>query len=648
MRAIVLQGAAAWFVLVATSALATVRYVDVNNAAPAPPYTNWASSATTIQDAIDVALADDEIVVTNGVYAAGGRALYGTMTNRVAVDKPVTVRSVNGPAFTFIQGHQVSGTTNGDGAIRCAYLTNGAALCGFTLTNGATRTGGGFWQERNGGGLWCESANARMSNCVISRNSANLFGGGAYGGTLIGCTLVGNSTGQYGGGVYFGELSNCTLTGNSALNGGGAEGCVLNNCTLTYNTVEDSGGGAEGGTLNDCRLAANSARGDGAGASEATLHGCTLTGNGAGYRGGGAFYSFLTDCEISDNNADWEGGGTCYGTLNNCTLAGNSADEGGGAAGGTLNNCTLTRNSTGSGPADCPNTGGGVCGSTLNYCTLTGNSAGEGGGAAGATLNNCTLSGNSAFYDGGGAYQVTLNNCTLSGNSGSLGGGAFGGALNNCIVFYNTAVLGGANYNGNSTLNYCCTTPLPPGRSGNFTNAPRFVDLAGGDLRLQSNSPCINAGLNAYAPAGPDLDGHPRIVGGTVDVGAYEFQTPTSLLAYAWLQQYGLPTDGSADYADSDGDGLNNWQEWRAGTDPTNALSVLRLMKPVPGPSGVAVSWRSVDTRTYFLERSTNLGVAPIFLPLSSNIVGQAGATALLDTNAAGLRPLFYRVGVQE
>jgi len=216
-------------------------------------------------------------------------------------------------------------------------------------------------------------------------------------------------------------------------------------------------------------------------------------------------------------------------------------------------------------------------------------------------------------------------------------------------VYYNTGALG-ANYDssGRSGLNYCCTTPLPGSGLGDFTNAPLFVDQAGGNLRLQSNSPCINAGINAFAPAGLDLDGHPRIAGGTVDVGAYEFQAPASLLSYAWLQQYGLPTDGSADYVDPDGDGLNNWQEWRAGTDPTNALSVLRLMTPVPGPSGLTVSWQGVGTRTYFLERSTNLGVAPVFLALSSNIVGQVGSTTFLDTNTAGIGPVFYRVGVQE
>src|SRR5262249_39679506 len=146
--------------------------------AAAAPYASWSTAATNIQDAVDIAVAGDDILVTNGVYQAGARAVYQTMSNRVAVTKAVTVRSVNGPGVTVIKGYQVPETTNGVSAVRCVYVTDGAVLAGFTLTNGATQANGtSNAAQEAGGGVWCEFS-AVVSNCVLTGNSAQFGGGG--------------------------------------------------------------------------------------------------------------------------------------------------------------------------------------------------------------------------------------------------------------------------------------------------------------------------------------------------------------------------------------------------------------------------------------------------------------------------------------
>src|ERR1043166_2290802 len=323
-----------------------VYYVAVTSTTPLPPYSSWATAATKIQDAVDAAVAGAQVVVTNGVYEAGARAVYG-MSNRVAVTKALTVHSVNGPEVTRIVGYQVPGTTNGAGAVRCAYLTNGAVLTGFTLTNGATQMSGDPYTNQSGGAVWCESVSAVVSNCVLKGNSASSLGGAGYSGTFNGCTFVGNSA-YDGGGAIFGTLNDCALAGNSASwEGGGAYCATLNNCTLTGNLAV-GGGGAYGGTLNRCMLASNSAY-SGGGAESATLNNCALIGNSAGWIGGGASDGTLNNCALTGNSADTSGGGAMDGTLNNCTLTGNSAYKGGGACDATLNNCIVYYNRAGAG-----------------------------------------------------------------------------------------------------------------------------------------------------------------------------------------------------------------------------------------------------------------------------------------------------------
>jgi hypothetical protein len=246
--------AAAFLILFVINASASGLYVDLNSTNPTPPYTNWATAARVIQDAVDVSTNGDLVLVANGVYQTGGRIVSGdSTTNRLAVTNAVTVQSINGAAATVIKGYQVPGTTNGYSAVRCVYLATNATLIGFTLTNGATQLSS---PANGGGGVRAQSAGAYVSNCVIVGNSA-VLGAGAFSGTLNNCALSNNVAQNTGGGAYAmyfesfslsSALNNCLLVGNSASYGGAvgaAVGCrvFLNNCTITGNSASIQGGG---------------------------------------------------------------------------------------------------------------------------------------------------------------------------------------------------------------------------------------------------------------------------------------------------------------------------------------------------------------------------------------------------------------------
>ena len=220
-------------IFLAIRAGATTFYVDVSNAVPAPPFSTWSTAATNIQDAIDAATDGDQILVTNGTYQAGGKVMAGDLTNRVALNKAITVQSVNGPWVTTIQG---AGATNGTTAVRCAWLTNGASLIGFTLMRGATRTTGDTTTLISGGGVWCASSNAFVSNCLIVSNTAGNYGGGVYQGTVQNSLISGNGTVfMSGGATYKSVLNNCTIVNNTTY--GAASPIAMTNCIIYFNSA---------------------------------------------------------------------------------------------------------------------------------------------------------------------------------------------------------------------------------------------------------------------------------------------------------------------------------------------------------------------------------------------------------------------------
>jgi hypothetical protein len=435
-------------------------------------------------------------------------------------------------------------------------------------------------------------------------------------------------------------LTGFTLTNGYAFNGGGVY-CggsdFISGCLITSNTSwANFAGGVFGGMVSNCMVLNNDTSNSGA-------------------NGGGVAYSTVINCTVAGNVSTF-GGGAYLCTLTNCVVRNNVAMGGGGAYSCTLYNCAVSNNVAMLMPAASGGTqilGGGLCFCAANNCNVSFNHVvnqygdtrvTEGGGASFGTLNNCLLFMNTAnqYFGGGGAtYEGTLNNCTVVDNSSYVtAGGTYDSTVNNSIIRFN-----GVNYSGGS-LNYCTTIPLPPG-PGNFTNDPAFVNNAG-NFNLQSNSPCINAGNNAYATNSTDLNGNPRIVGGTIDIGAYEYQTPVSMTSYQWLEQYGLPITTNTDASDPNGTPYNVYQDWIAGLNPTNPASVLVMLPPQPtnNASGITVSWESVSGINYNLLRATSIPAPSGFLTIQSNIVGQAGTTSYTDTTTTNGGPYFYEVAV--
>lgn len=654
----------------------TAHFVSQACKDPTSPFTNWMTAATNIQDAIAIASQDELVIVSNGIYHTGGMIVHGTTTNRVVINKAVTVESLNGPEATLLAGNNQYGPS----AVRCVYLTDNATLKGFTLTNGGT--------SESGGGAWCESTNAFLVNCIIKGNGTPHEGGGIFSGTLSNC-LVADNRASSGGGTARSTLINCIVSNNLAFSyGGGALGGFLRDSIVSANQAT-FGGGVCSNILFNTLLENNNATRNGGGALACSMTTCTIIDNHANL-GGGTFNCSLTNCTVTTNTA-FNGGGVYSNILVNCHLANNVAtNNGGGAYFGTLVSCTISNNSA-------ANYGGGTFSTYQSNCSLIQNAANYGGGSAWGTNIECRFTNNLAVFYGGGVYSNVALNCIICSN---LNGGSFGSVLkrcwiiwntrigsdsdvlNNCILKYNlssgaqgstlnncTVVNNGISANNYGVINcfatnsiiygnwfgqnwlyainhgalsYCCTTPLAPG-TGNFTNAPEFLDAS----HLQTNSPCIDAGNNDFSGNYVDIDGRPRIVNGTVDIGATEFQGAEIEPFISLLSQFGLPDDGSADYTDADGDGMNNFAEWKAGTNPTNAQSLLKLATPAftSAPTGVVVTWQSVTNVPYYLQRASTLGSG--FSTIQSNIVGRAGSTSYTDTSATDGGPYFYRVGVQ-
>jgi len=482
------------------------------------------STATELQNALFTAAfngQDDQIQIIQGTYR--GNFIYAASeAHNLTLEGGYTadyVSQVLEPSNTILDGNQ-----NGSVFIFTNNETSNFEVDGLTVQNGLSDKG-----TKNGGGLYIYATakiNVILSNNIIENNTAQKEGGGAYienADVTLSKNIVRGNTAQGGTG------------GGVSINSGSVT-TIFNN-TVTNNTV-----------------------------------------NGAGMVYGGGIYvggpgSITIDSNIiTDNTTKWQGGGIHVSAANggvtvfvDNVITNNVADNDGGgvySSPGYNGTVTFTRNSIMGNIAYYR--GGGVYSfynTTFINNTLLGNVANKDGGGVysggvDSFINN-TINGNTANDLGGGLYingdTITITNNSISKNTAESGGGIWFGlyhdfdsaSIYNNIIWNNQATNQGhdlyINNDGNdnfvrSTVNIFhndfdqsssgtyITLPFPIDPSNLNNLDPLFVDASNGDYHLQATSPVIDMGDN-NAPQLPltDKEGNPRIVNGTVDMGAYEY-----------------------------------------------------------------------------------------------------------------------------
>jgi uncharacterized repeat protein (TIGR01451 family) len=444
-----------------------------------------------------------------------------------------------------------------------------AVLAHLDLTDG---------QSSSNGGAIFNAGTLTVSNATISGSSAAYAGAIENKGTLTvtGSTFSGNKA-TTGGGAIDSNAGSLTVSGsfftdntvNAGVPGGGGAVRIVGGTAAVSTTTFSGNTAGDGGAIENQ-------------AGTLTLGKVTLVGNTVSHQGGGL-----------DNES-----GTV--TVNDATFSGNTANY----AGGGLENGTATSTVT------------------LTNVTVTGNTGGSYGGGleddhGTLTLLNTTVSGNHAGFQAGGITNdgatLVLQNSIVAGNTA--------GSLDPDTNLINTD-------NGNNLLgtgdNNSGKDPHP-GPGDVFNDNPLLAPLGfyGGPTQTLpplASSLAVGAGNAGATLPATDQRGLPRIVGGSLDIGAVQTQPPA--LAFGGLGQTvtaGLPATITVQLLDLDG---------------------------VPGPAGsggVSLALASSSTTGTFLDGNGNsLTGSSITVPAGESsatfeYVDRQPGTPTLTVTAAGL-----------
>lgn len=439
-----------------------------------------------------------------------------------------------------------------------------------------------------GGALFSwNNTNMTVSDCTFNSNSSVNAGCAYIDGreldpstsenlTINNCAFNGNGTlDGFGGALYFYQMGytmdNCTFNANIAT--GGSGGAIYNGGQNKIYSITNSSfsqnQGAFGGALVNYSLG-----------TVGSIDNCTFSDNSAITSGGAAINGFLanvayTNCSFLNNDANFAGAvfnqnDSTSVAFTNCIFQTNMSQNSGGAISTSsgvvisIDQADFTGNTAGSvgGAINVFESGGSdsndMSSLSVSRATFFGNAAGTQGGAINVSnvdtdVESCLFVQNQAQQDGIGggisvnafdttAIEVRVINSTFTFNEGALAGGIsqWTNDTGETTLFIQNNIFDNPGY-----VNYVIEagTPNVVSTGGNFITDgtfnsyldatdqeviggdPMYTDFFNFDFSIQIESPCIDAGVEAGAPA-VDILGNERVDG--VDIGAYENQKETN------------------------------------------------------------------------------------------------------------------------
>ncbi|SDJ01445.1 polymorphic outer membrane protein repeat-containing protein [Pedobacter sp. ok626] len=472
---------------------------------------NWTDAFIDLQIALTQSKAGDEIWVAKGTYYTGplassyftlkeGVKMYGGFAGTEALLAERNIANIRTTNETILDGSQ--GTPSYHVIYNTAALSSATVLDGFSIQNGKAAinsTGASYY----GGGIY-NTNGAVVFNHLWIKNNIAAYGGGLFhsGNATYTDIIFSNNqskgTNARGAAVYnqsgF-KLTKGVFQNNQLLEGTAYGAAIFNSGPLTLSEVKFENNiisnGQGGAIYSNSGAVVDISKTEFTG-NRATTGGAIFLANGT---------TTFTDVQFNNNTATTSAGAVYAAgvvNINRGSFINNSSVQHGAAlwSASTLkiDNTVFSRNNVTStagyyGAAIFLNSGNAL----INNTSFSNNSIAYNKGTA-------TLSYGGAIYRSSGT--ATINNSIFWGNKR---GNDVPDQINAGIVVGTSIVQNG----------YATGTDIKIGD-------PMFENAAADNLKLKGGSLAIDAGENNLQVFDKDLSGNPRVVNGTIDLGAYE------------------------------------------------------------------------------------------------------------------------------